>query len=45
MLAKTADAPLESDDDNVINEYPLELLMRRLYAFEMACQDVSQLTD
>ena len=45
LVAKTADALLESNNDNVINEHPLELLMRRLYAFEVACQDVHQVSD
>ena len=40
LVSKTADSLLEGPNENCVNEYPLELLMRRLYAFEQAFQDV-----
>jgi hypothetical protein len=36
IIAKAVDALISGTNDNSINEYPIELLMRRLYGFEQA---------
>jgi len=45
IIAKAIDAILNSEDGDIINQYPIELLMRRLYGFEQAFLKVFQEDD